>query len=125
MAIDLSGLDKAVANASSSLKDALLAMDVWDRSTGFSLGGINTQPAATALFNHITGDIVGILNDSGYPGLNRYYMLDLEDNKSVVITMHSDVILSGMLLDSSRASLGIVVGLVLPKLIADMQAAGA
>ncbi len=121
--LDIGQLDKAVANVKDGLKDALVSLDIWDRETGLGLAGHNPNPAATALFNKITSDIAGILKDSGFPGLNRYYMLDLKDNRTVVIGIHSDTLLSGTLMDSSKASLGIVLGVVIPKLMSDVKAA--
>ena len=35
--------------------------------------------------NKITPDIAGILRDSGFPGLSRYYLLDLKDNKTCLL----------------------------------------
>ncbi len=122
MAVDISGLTKAIDNAKSTLKDALLAMDIWDSATGLSLADHNGQPAATALFNHITGDVVAILRDSGYPTLNQYYLLDLEQAQTVLINVHTDTLLSGMLLDTSKTSLGVLVGVIIPRLHSDVAA---
>lgn len=122
MAVDIAGLNQAIDNVRNTLKDALLAMDVWDAGTGLSLADHNGQPTATALFNLITGDVVSILRDSGYPGLNKYYLLDLEDAKTVVISVHTDTLLSGMLLDTSKTSLGVLVSVVIPRLHGDIAA---
>ena len=121
--LDIGLLDKAVGNVKDSLKDGLISLDIWDRETGLGLAGHNPNPAATALFNKITTDIAGILRDSGFPGLSRYYLLDLKESKTVLIGIHSDSLLSGTLLDSSKASLGIVLGVVVPRLMADVKAA--
>lgn len=121
--LDIGLLDKAVTNAKDGLKDGLLSLDIWDRETGLGLAGHNPNPAATALFNKITTDISGILRDSGFPGLSRYYLLDLRDNKTVLIGIHGSTLLSGALLDSSKSSLGIVLGVVMPKLMSDVKAA--
>ena len=40
-----------------------------------------------------------------------------------IVDLHSDSLLSGTLLDSSKASLGIVLGVVVPRLMADVKAA--
>jgi hypothetical protein len=64
------------------------------------------------------------LYDSGFPDLQRYFVVDLRDARSLVVVVHSRDVLSGLLLDSARTSLGFVLGVVMPQLLADVAAAG-
>ena len=121
--VDIPKLEQAVADLRTLLRDGLLATDIWDRATGLSLAGINPQPAATALFNMLTNDITSTLGNSGFPPLNRYYLLDLGDSNSVVIIQHGPDLLQGVLLDSSKANMGILFSVALPKAIEAVQKA--
>ncbi len=100
--VDTAILDKVVAEQERQLRGALVSMDLWDRESGLSLAGFNSQPAATALFNQVTGDLDYTLKESGFPTLNRFYMLDLTDGKMVVILRQADDFLGGMLLDGGE-----------------------
>ncbi len=83
--VDIAKLEQAVNDLRGLLRDGLLSTDIWDRSTGLSLAAVNPQPAASALFNMLTNDISSTLSNSGFPALNRYYLLDLANSNSVVI----------------------------------------
>lgn len=124
LTIDLPLLEAAVTNARAALGDALVGLDIWERDTGLSLAAFNSHPTAAALLNKVTDDLALALFDSGYPDLQRYLVVDLHDSRSLVIVVHSRDVLSGMLLDSARTSLGVVLGVVLPRLLADVAAAG-
>lgn len=119
--VNIDKLEACCADMEKTLRGGLMAMDLWDRESGLSLAGYNTQPAATALFNQVTSDLQHTLSNSGFPGLNRYYLLDLEDNQLVVIFKESQDFLGGMLLDGTRTNLGILVGVAIPKVLQAMK----
>lgn len=115
--IDTTKLEKCVTDLHALTKDALLATDIWDRSTGLSLAGYNAQPAAVALFNQVTEEITSTLDGAGFPALNRYYMLDLVDDNSVVILQHGSDLIQGILLNSKKTNLGIIFSIAIPRLL--------
>lgn len=113
-------LDAAVQDLRNILRDGLIATDIWDRGTGLSLAGHNPQPVAVALFTRITDELDTSLRDSNFPPLARYYLLDMEGNHTVVVVNHG-ALLQGILVDSKRANLGILIAVAIPKMI-DMVA---
>lgn len=113
--IDITKLEQVVADMRSVLRDGLLATDIWDRATGLSLAGLNPQPAAAALFNSLTNEISNTLSDSGFPGLNRYYLLELAADNIVVVMQHGKDLLQGSLLDAKKANMGILFSVAIPK----------
>ena len=121
--VDIAKLEQAVNDLRGLLRDGLLSTDIWDRSTGLSLAAVNPQPAASALFNMLTNDISSTLSNSGFPALNRYYLLDLSNSNSVVIIQHGADLMQGLLLDSSKANMGILFSVALPKAIESVQKA--
>lgn len=121
--IDITRLEQSVAETVSLLKDGLIATDIWDRETGLSLAGHNPQAEAVALFNLLTNEIQNTLATSGFPTLSNYYLLELEANHLVVIMRHGDDLMSGMLLDSSKTNLGVLVSVAIPRRLAAVNAA--
>lgn len=117
MDINIEKLEATLVELKATLKDGLVATDIWDRSTGLSLAGINPQPAAVALFTEVTQNLVNSLADSGFPSLHRYYLLELEGNNIVMIIVHGKDLLQGILLNAQKINLGILLSVALPKLL--------
>lgn len=109
-------LEAAVQDLRNILRDGLVATDIWDRGTGLSLAGHNQQPVAVALFTRITDEMEQSLRDSNFPPLSRYYLLDMEGNHTVVVVNHGNL-LQGILVDSKRANLGILIAVAIPKML--------
>jgi hypothetical protein len=121
--IDIAKLDQMVEEQCALLKDGLIATDVWESSTGLALAGFNKQPAAAALFNRMTAGVQETLGDSGLPNLNRYYILDLDGDHTVLLIRLAPDLLQGMLLATKKANMGLLLSIVVPKAIAATAAA--
>lgn len=119
--MNIQKVNAAIETMRESLGAALLATDCFGAADGQSIAGINTQPKASALFNQVTDQLEKSLKASDFPPLGRYYMLDLEG--AVVIVVPLGKYRQGMLLDPKKAQLGLVLNVVLPKLIEDMNEA--
>lgn len=113
--VELDKLEETVAYLQKTLKDGLMATDIWDRGTGLSFAGYNAQPEAVALFNVLTDEVASTLEGSAFPGLGRYYVLDVEGDAMVVIIRHDDDLMQGILLNSVKVNLGVLFGMALPK----------
>ncbi len=105
------------------LGSALIATDLWKTGDAQSLAGYNTQPKATALFNEITTNLGKSLKNSDFPGLGKYYMINLENNFMVVVVIQGDL-QEGILVDISKTSLGILINIALPKVLEGLTEAG-
>jgi hypothetical protein len=123
MEINIEKLEAAVQDLKGLLKDGLLAVDIWDRSTGLSLAGYNPQPAAVALFTEMTNTLVNTLSDSGFPGLKRYYFLELEGDHIIMIIRHSGDLLQGIMMNSQKVNLGLLLSVALPKMLSSIEKA--
>ncbi len=109
-------LNQAVETMKKDLGDGLLATDIWIVADGVSIAAYNPQPKATALFNQLTSYLADTLRDSGFPGLGKYYLLDLVDNNMVIILPMGEY-RWGMMVDSSKIQLGLLLNIVIPKII--------
>lgn len=116
MNIDVTNLESAVQGAQSSLRDALVACDIWDVNTGLSIAAVNSQPAAVALFNDLTRRIQATLAESGWPGLGSRYWLQLKNNHIVVVLRLSPEICAGMLVDGAKTNLGVLLNVAIPRM---------
>ncbi len=114
--MDVQKLNEAIEIEKRDLGEGLLATDIFSSSDGQSVAGYNTNPQACALFNKITGDLSDSLVGSGFPGLGRYYILDLVDGKMVVVIPLGDY-QWGMLIDTKKVQLGLLLNVVMPKMI--------
>lgn len=123
MNIDIDKLDAIAQELKGTLKEGLLATDIWDRATGLSLAGINPQPAAVALFTEMTNTLHNALSDAGFPGLKRYFFLDLEGDHVVMIIRHGNDLLQGILMNSQKVNLGLLLSVALPKMLAGVEKA--
>ncbi|MBN2718011.1 MAG: hypothetical protein JXX14_19335 [Deltaproteobacteria bacterium] len=107
---------RLVDEAKAKLGKSLLATDIWIKGDRKSLAGHNPQPAATALFDELNDYIERSLSQSKFPKLKRYFMLELEDDNTVVIVNHGKV-LQGMLVSLRNINMGSVISLAVPHLI--------
>lgn len=117
MNVDIAKLEATVEELKGVLKDGLMAVDIWDRQMGLSLAAFNAQPAAVALFTQVTNDLAGALSTAGFPGLNRYYLLDLDGDSSVLIVRFGTDLLAGLLLNNKKANLGLLLAVALPRML--------
>ncbi|HLP45199.1 MAG TPA: hypothetical protein VK469_04595 [Candidatus Kapabacteria bacterium] len=114
--MDLKQMNKVLHNVERELGNALISTDVWNVSDAASLAGYNSQPVACALFNQITGYINEALEQGKYPKLDKYYILDLQDDKMVLVIPFAEFIWE-MLIDTKKAKLGILLNSTIPGII--------
>ena len=123
MDINIEKLEAAITELKSILKDSLLITSIWDFSTGLALAELSPQPAAVALFTEVTRSLAATLSDSGFPQLNRYYLIELADDHLAMVVRHGDDMLQGIVMSAKKVNLGVLISVALPKMIASVEAA--
>lgn len=118
--MDLKQINKVIHNVERELGNALISTDVWNIADAESLAGYNSQPVACALFNQITGYINEALETGKYPKLDKYYILDLQDDKMVMVIPFAEFIWE-MLIDTKKARLGILLNSTIPGIISSFE----
>lgn len=113
--MDLSKLNKAMDELKEMSNGGAVACDIYTTRDGQSIGGYNSNPVASAMFNQITGHIVTTMKQSGMPSLGKYYIVELADNKAIVIINMGDY-QWGMLLDTKVCSPGLMINIVIPQI---------
>ena len=114
--MNIQKLNQVIETIKRDLGEGLAATDIWTAADGVSIAGYNPQPKATALFNQMTSHLTNALEESGFPGLGKYYILDLVDNNMVVILPMGEY-RWGMLIDSSKVQLGLLLNIIIPRVI--------
>lgn len=121
--VNIDVLQECWAEQQKFLKDGLIGGDIWDYSTGLSVSGVNSMPEAVAMFNRLTDELKDTLSGSGLPELNRYLILNLEDDKLFIVIRHSDELLQGMLLNPKKVNMGILFTVAIPKALEKVKKA--
>lgn len=121
--VDVNRLNQVIQEMKSQFGDGLLAMDIWERESGTSVAAHNTQPAAISLFNNVTQAILAAFDGTGFPSLDRYYLINLEAGHNVVIMRNANDYVTGMLLSTASTDAATVVGSAVPKVLAEVDAA--
>ena len=109
-------LNQAIEIQKENMGDGLLATDIFGSSDGQSIIGWNSNPQACALFNRITKYMYEALDGAGFPNLNRYYIMDLTDDKMVIVLTLGDYEW-GMLIDRTKIQMGLLLNVAVPKMI--------
>jgi len=115
-------LNKAIESLKESLGAALLTSDIFSTDDATSIAGWNSNPTACAVFSQFTAMVNRSLIDAKFPEIGRYYLLDLVDKKMVVVIPMGDFQWS-MLIDGTKAQLGLLLNLAIPKAISAFEEA--
>lgn len=111
--MNIEKLESVIADCKATLKDGLVAVDIFERSSGLSLAGFNSQPVAVALFTQVMEYLQSTLGETAFPPLDKYFLLDLKDGHVVAVINHGEL-LQGMMINS-RVNLGVLLSVVIPK----------
>lgn len=115
-------LHSLVENLKKELGDALVSTAIWTVPTGRLVAGYNTQERVSHAFNQLTLLAREALSEAKYPGLGKYFIFDLKDGKTS-FTIPLGQYSWGMLIDSRQVPPESLLKELLPKQIANFQAA--
>lgn len=109
-------LNEALEVLKEDLGDGLLGADIYGANDGQSLVGFNSNPKACALLGKLVKQTAESFENSGFPPLGKFLMYDLVDGM-MAIAIPLGSYQWGMLLDKTKAPLGLLLNVVLPKAI--------
>lgn len=111
-------LNECIEVCKRDLGDALITASVISMPNGRALGGYNMNPETVTLFNNITASIRKVLANSPSEVLGRYYILDLEDDKTLFSFLNGKYRYQwGIVFNSSKVKLGLFLNVIIPKII--------
>lgn len=118
--------NKKFINLIESLKedlgDALLSSGIWKFGEEEAAAGYNQQPQVSELFTQIAFYINEALGTAEFPELGKYFIFNLE-GKKISVTIPQGEYFWGMLIDSKKTPLGLLLKVILPGLIASFEEA--
>ena len=120
--MNIKRMNKITEDLREDLGNALIGTDIWKTDDAESLAGYNSNPKAAALFNEITRMLDKTLKGSEFPGLGKYYMVNLENNMMVVVVKQGDF-QNGILVDLSKTTIGLLINVALPKVMTGLAEA--
>ena len=120
--MDVKQINALVEEVREDLGDALLSTDIWTTADGTVVAGINSDPKAAALMNQVAQELIKALTGSKFPSLEDYYILDLQDGKMMLCLFFGEY-QWGLLLDTEKVQLGLLLNVVTPKAIAGFKEA--
>lgn len=109
-------LNKCIEMMKTDLGEGLIGGDIYSSEDGQAIAGYKSVEAACALFSQMTEFVNNALKGSSFPLLGKYYLLDLADNKMVVIVPLGDYQF-GMMVDKTLIKLGLLLNVSIPKFI--------
>lgn len=121
--VNIQALEAGIEATKIALRDGVLSINIWDKESGLTLTDWNGNPTAAALLNQMTIDLADTLDGANFPQLKDYYVLDLKENKAVVVMDHGDNLMEGWLIDSSKANPGILLSMAIPRAISNADGA--
>ncbi len=114
--MNMTKLNEAVEILKGDLGEGLTACNIFTVQEGLSIAGHNSQPKASALFNQVTSNLIKILKAADFPGLGKYYIVDLEGDHMVVVLPLGEY-RWGILVDATKIELGLLVSIAIPNCI--------
>jgi len=120
--VNIKKLNEAIEVQKENMGEGLLATDIFSSIDGQSLVGWNSNPQACALFNRITLMLTKTLDGSAFPKLSGFYLMNLEGGFMVVVLPMGDY-QWGMLIDTKKTQLGLLLNIAIPKMIDTFEVA--
>lgn len=143
MVVDIDKVKKTIGEIRRDLGEGFVATDIWAATDGKSLiynyagsnmytwgmsslpsrskpgksiGSYSGQPRVITLISEVTRKLDKTLVSSEYPGLGKYYLINLENNHLILVlstASHQQF----LLVDLSKTTMGILMSVALPKLL--------
>ena len=119
--MNLKTVNSVLSEIEDGLNSGLSTIDVFSKSTGMTVAGVRSSPKACALFNILSERITETIKKSGLP-VPEYVsqtLLRLGEDGSImiIVTDLTEKYRMGMAVDLTKASLGVLVSVVLPDAI--------
>ncbi|MBN2207533.1 MAG: hypothetical protein JW742_09025 [Candidatus Aminicenantes bacterium] len=122
--MNIKKLKEAVDELKKDMGEGLISTDVFSSADGQSIYGFNSQPKACAFFNQVTDHLIKSLQGSGLPPLGRYYIVDVADDK-IIMVIATEEFQWGMIVNTKKIQTGLLLNVILPEIVDKFQDARA
>lgn len=107
---------KAIDILIKDMDDALLSTGIVSRLDGRIILEVNIHPKTGVFFKQLTAFIPRMLSECNMPPMGKYYLIDLDDEKSLIAIPHMNYIW-GITLDLKKVAMGLFLNVTLPKIL--------
>lgn len=98
------------------MEGALVNTGIVSRLDGRIILEHNIHPKTGVFFKQLTAFLARMLSECSLPEMGKYYLIDLEGNKSLIAIPHMNYIW-GITLDLSKVAMGLFLNVTLPKIL--------
>jgi CheY-like chemotaxis protein len=113
-AVNVRKMNEALNTLKETAGAGLLSCDIYTTRDGQSIISYNGNETYCAMSNQITQYMINTIKEAGFPPMGNTYMVDLADDKMVIVLIMGDY-QWGILIDTKKTSLGILLNVALPK----------
>lgn len=123
MGIDLDVFKHNIEATRIALREAILSINIWSPSTGLIIAEWQGNPTSVALLTQLISELEDTLRDANMPKIKDYIYMELDNNQELVVIDHGNDLMQGWLVDASKVSPGILLGMAVPNAITNIAAA--
>jgi CheY-like chemotaxis protein len=109
-------MEEAIDILKRDMADALLNTGVMSRLDGRMVLEYKIHPKAGIFFKQLTAFLKRMLSECNMPPMGKYYMIELEGDKSLIAIPHLNYIW-GITIDLKKVALGLFLNVTLPKIL--------
>jgi len=113
-AVNVKKMNEALNTLKETAGAGLISCDIYTTRDGQSIISYNGNETYCAMSNQITQYMINTIKEAGFPPMGNTYMVDLADDKMVIVLIMGDY-QWGILIDTKKTSLGILLNVALPK----------
>lgn len=119
--MNISKLKTAMDNLKKNAGDALVVSSIIGYKDGQTLLHYNSDPKTDALIAKMSEYCVQVFAKAGFPPVEDYYMIDLENDMVAVVLLFDDYcwVIS---VDKHKLQIGMLLNVLLPDTIAEFKA---
>lgn len=109
-------MSEAINVLKKDLDDALVNTGIMSRLDGRIILEFNVHPKTGVFFKQLTSFLSLMLLECNLPPMGKYYLIDLEGDKSLIAIPHMNYVW-GITIDLSKVALGLFLNVTLPKIL--------
>jgi len=113
-AVNVKKMNEALNTLKETAGAGLISCDIYTSRDGQSIISYNGNETYCAMSNQITQYMINTIKEAGFPPMGNTYMVDLAEDKMVIVLIMGDY-QWGILIDTKKTSLGIMLNVALPK----------
>lgn len=114
---------KILQESSRNMRGSLVAMGLYDIENGKVIASMDSNEKAASEIGQITGGLQDAIKDANFAPLRDWYMMRLSGDIIMVVLRESDEFQGGMVVEGTKANLGLLMSVGIPQALKMMREA--